>query len=318
MLQTNTITTISDAHLQGVPQLRLDKILALLFPDFSRAAMKQLIVSGHVQVDDAVCSSPRQMIRAGAVIAADLSAATARLEGDECEPEAMSLDIIFEDESLLIINKPAGIVSHPAHHHRSGTLQAGVLHHHPDAAGLVRGGLVHRLDKDTSGLLVVAKTAKAQKHLINQFKNRDIGRHYYAIVFGAPPRTGIIDAAIDRNRHQPTKMAVQRLGKRAVTRFFVVQQWHGFSLLQCELETGRTHQIRLHLEHYGFPIVGDPVYRTRARAHPLPAHRQMLHAKQLHLIHPTQQTAMHWDSPLPADMQAAIDYLNENNAKSCP
>lgn len=306
MLRTITIT---DAHLAGAKSQRLDKLLATLFPEFSRGAMQRLVAEGHVQIDAQPCRSPRQLVAAGHVISADLSAATHTAAETDCQPEPIALEVVYEDAAILVVNKPAGMVVHPARHHRHGTLQAGVLHHHPAAAALPRGGLVHRLDKDTSGLLVVAKTAAAQKHLIAQFKTRQIGRHYLAVVFGTPPPTGVVDAAIARSRSNHTKMAVRHAGRAARTRFARPQQWRGFALLQCQLESGRTHQIRLHLEHAGYPIVGDPVYRTRARAHALAVSRQLLHAYRLHLLHPQNEESMQWECPPPDDMQAAIDYL---------
>ena len=291
---------------------RLDKFLAQTHPHLSRALLQQLIRGGGVRVDGAPCTRAAQRVPPRGEVAVDarLLAALQPDAAATCEAEEMPLDIIYEDDTLLVLNKVAGQVVHPGHGNRRGTLQSGLLHHHAGASALVRAGIVHRLDKDTSGLLAVAKTAQAQRHLIAQFKSRQIGREYLALVHGSPPPTGVISRPLRRDRQNPTRMAVAAGGKEAQTHFVRRRQWRGFALLSCTLHTGRTHQIRVHLEHSGYPVVGDKTYRRRATPLPLPCPRQMLHATKLHLTHPRSKELCEWHAPMPADMQAVVDALD--------
>lgn len=285
--------------------------MALVLPAHSRALLQQLIGAGGVLLNGQVCTRAAQKIGNRDEVAVDdaMLAALQPAADEECPPEAMALDIVHEDEALLVINKPPGVVTHPGHGNRRGTLQGGLLHHHADAAALIRAGIVHRLDKDTSGLLAVAKTAAAQRRLISQFKSRSIGREYAALVHGDPPATGEIRRPIRRHRHDPLRMAVAAGGKEAVTHFVCRRKWRGYALLACNLMTGRTHQIRVHLEHSGYPIVGDRVYRRHAPP-PLPlARRQMLHAAVLRLQHPLSGAPCEWRCELPPDMQAVLAAL---------
>ncbi len=273
--------------------------------------LQELIAAGGVLLGGQPCLRPSQKITPGCEIGLNQDLLVSMEPANEdCVAEAIALDIIYEDEWLLVVNKAAGLVTHPGHGNRHGTLQSGLLHHHSAATALVRGGIVHRLDKDTSGLLAVAKTIPAQRKLIAQFKTRAIGREYLALVHGTPPPTGAIERPIRRHPQDPLRMAVGKEGKEALTYFHKEQQWRGFALLRCRLETGRTHQIRVHLEHDGFPIVGDKVYRRRAVPLPFLAPRQMLHATQLRLLHPHSNEECRWDCPPPPDMQEIMTQLS--------
>lgn len=285
---------------------RLDKALAGLFPGHPRAAWKTLIESGAVQVGGATARAARAPGH-GAEIAVDFSAMPSR-PPDDCEAEDLPLDIVHEDGDIIVVDKPAGMVTHPGAGSRHGTLQAALLFHHPAAAAMPRAGIVHRLDKGTSGLLVAAKHEAARLALIAQFKSRTIRRQYLAIVHGCPPATGLVDRPLAPRA--PGKMAVRHGGKEALTRYAVLKQWPAFALLRCWLETGRTHQIRAHLEHAGHPVAGDPDYRRRARALPFRMDRQALHAESLHLVHPGSGPGEFRAEP-PADIQAALQALDQ-------
>ncbi|MGI9305889.1 MAG: RluA family pseudouridine synthase [Gammaproteobacteria bacterium] len=288
---------------------RLDKTLAALFPAHPRAALRELIERGAVRLDGAPALRPARRAKGGEEIGADFSALPVR-RGDEVAAENLPLAVIYEDRDILVINKPAGIVMHPGRGNRDGTVQAALLFRNPPAAALPRGGIVHRLDKDTTGLFVAAKTEAARLSLLAQFKSRSVRREYLALAHGAPDATGIVNRPLAPHRNAPGKMAVRHKGKEAVTRFAVVRRWKNFSLLRCWLETGRTHQIRAHLEYAGYPIAGDPAYSRRARDLPFGMPRQALHAEVLHLTHPKTGEELTWRAPLPEDMQAALDFLD--------
>lgn len=236
---------------------------------------------------------------------------------DQCAastPEAIPLNVVFEDETLIVIDKPAGLVVHPAAGNWSGTLLNALLHHAPQLTSVPRAGIVHRLDKDTSGLLVVAKTLEAQTDLVRQLQARTVKREYQALARGEVERGGTVDAAIGRHPIQRTKMAVVMGGKPARTHFRVVERFSTCTLIECSLETGRTHQIRVHLDHIGHPLVGDPVYGRGANRVPRgPAFdRQFLHARKLGLVHPVSGRSMLWKSPLPDDMAELLEQLRLN------
>lgn len=289
---------------------RLDKVLASVFSEVSRVRLVRAVAAGAVRVDGEVCARPARKVAARCEVAVAAEALAAPpSDGAECAPEAMELAVVYEDEWVLVLNKPPHVVTHPGHGNRFGTLQAGILSHHEAAAGLVRGGIVHRLDKGTSGLLAVAKTAAAQAHLTAQFKAREIGREYLALVHGEPPATGVIDKPLRRHRFDAVRMAVAVGGREAVTRFVCERRWRGFALLRCRLLTGRTHQIRVHLEHCGFPVAGDPVYRRRAAPLPFVASRQMLHAERLRLRHPASEDVREWRVGPPGDMADALNFF---------
>ena len=223
-------------------------------------------------------------------------------------PEDIALNIVYEDEALLIIDKPAGLVVHPGSGNWSGTLQNALLHHAPQLANVPRAGIVHRLDKDTSGLMVVAKTLPAQTALVRQLQARTVKRFYQALVRGVLERGGTVDAPLGRHPTQRTRMAVVATGKPARTHYRIVERFVDCTLVDCALETGRTHQIRVHMLSLGHPLVGDPVYGSGASRIPRGPEfaRQALHARRLGLIHPLTGKPMQWKSALPEDMAEII------------
>ncbi|MBN3816020.1 RluA family pseudouridine synthase [Paraburkholderia sp. Se-20369] len=296
---------------------RLDKALAQLFPEFSRSRLQSWIDAQRVRVDGAPAKI-RQPVPLGATIELVPDLLPEQLA---FTPEPVPLDIVYEDDALVVINKPAGLVVHPAAGNWSGTILNGLLHRYGDAAaGLPRAGIVHRLDKETSGLMVVARTLAAQTDLVRQLQARTVKRRYFALVWGTMPEDGTIDAPIGRDPRERTRMAVVTgaSGKPARTHFRTVDtcvwQRQPVSAIQCDLETGRTHQIRVHCSHVGHPLLGDPVYgraRGKRSVTPLPDGfaRQALHAWRLGLVHPVTGRTMQWRCPLPDDMTALIAAL---------
>ncbi len=299
---------------QALSGLRLDQALARLFSDYSRSRLQSWIRTGRVLVDGEP-RKPRDKVWEGEQVRL-----SALLEADQsCEPEAIPLDIVYEDQHLLIVNKPAGLVVHPAAGNWSGTLQNALLHHDPEAAALPRAGIVHRLDKDTTGLMVVARSLVAHKRLVEALQARDIKREYLALVVGQPTAGGSVDAPIGRHPARRVCMAVVAAGKPARTHYRINERFRIHTLLDVELETGRTHQIRVHMAHIHYPLVGDAVYGGRLKlprgaseetnqalqAFP----RQALHARRLSLAHPLTGESMVWESPIPEDMDALITRL---------
>lgn len=288
-----------DASSCGV---RLDKVLSLRLPQYSRARLQQWIERGHVLVDGQLAKAKSAML-GDELITLQPQPASSDLA---FQPEPLALTVVHEDEALIVINKPAGMVVHPAAGNWHGTLLNGLLHRWPQLAGVPRAGIVHRLDKDTSGLLVVAKTLSAQTDLVRQLQDRSMGRAYLALVWGQPISSGRIEAAIARHARDRTRMAVSRspLAKPAVTHYARLANGtlagKPVALLRCKLETGRTHQIRVHLQSIGFPIVGDPVYGKHHLASVFA--RQALHAEHLQLRHPASRQDCAWSAPLPSDM----------------
>ena len=291
--------------------MRLDKTLAEIFPSHPRTAWQRLIGDGAIVVNGEECRRTSRRVARGDDIVANI-AMLPQIHLDECDAEDLPIQIVYEDADIIVINKAAGMVSHPGHGNRNGTLQSALLFHHPPTAALPRAGIVHRLDKETSGLLVAAKTEKARQSLIAQFKARTVRREYLALVHGKPAATGVINRPLASKRHVAGKMAVVHEGKEAITRYAVLQGWSGFSLLRCWLETGRTHQIRVHLEYAGHPIVGDSMYSLRARPLPFEMPRQALHAEVLRLIHPKSGEEKQWRIELPTDFQNVLQYLEEH------
>lgn len=287
---------------------RLDKTLASLFPAHPRAAWRAAIEQGAARVDGETVVRPARIAPPGCEVVLDLSALPARRE-ERCAPEDLPLEIVYEDDEMLVVNKAAGMVVHPGNGNSVGTLQAVLLFRNPPAALLPRAGIVHRLDKNTTGLLAAAKTESARQSLSAQFQTRTAKREYLAIVHGAPAATGLINRPLAPRK--PGIMAVRRGGKEAITRFSVLRRWRGFALLRCRLETGRTHQIRAHLEYAGHPIAGDPDYHRRARPLPFTMTRQALHAEKLILSHPADGEIREWNAPPPEDMQTAMRALDE-------
>jgi 23S rRNA pseudouridine1911/1915/1917 synthase len=287
--------------------LRLDQALARALPQYSRARLQGWIEAGAVQVDG------RSLRGRDKVLGGERVLIEARIEADaQVAAESMPLDVVFKDRSLIVINKPAGMVVHPGAGNSGQTLQNALLAFDPKLAVVPRAGIVHRLDKDTSGLLVVARTPEVHTALVAAMAEREIERHYTALCLGVMTAGGTVDEPIGRHRSQRTRMAVRSDGRPAVTHYRVLKRFRSHTLVRAELETGRTHQIRVHLAHIGYPLVGDPAYGGRRR---LPAacgaelvaqlasfKRQALHAARLKLVHPVTGREADWEAPLPPDM----------------
>ena len=288
--------------------LRMDLALAKLFPQFSRNRLQAWLKSGHVLVDG---EHPQ---RSAKTMGGEKIEITAPPAADVERPPAqrVALAIVFEDRDLIVIDKPAGLIVHPGAGNPDRTLLNGLLAHEPLLRQVPRAGIVHRLDKDTSGLLVVAKNLSAQARLAAQLAERSVKRTYLALVHGEPPAHGTIDAPIGRDPRARTRMAVQSRGREARTSYQVIERFDKIALLECRLDTGRTHQIRVHLQHIGHPIVGDTVYRRGARAS-VKFPRQALHATALALSHPRSGKRMSWSAPVPADMKKLLAGLRHDS-----
>jgi len=285
---------------------RLDQVLAELLPQHSRNRLQTWIREGRVQLDGKEVTEPKRKLLGGEFL-------TVQVVHDEKlaaeTPEDIPFPVIYEDEAIIVIDKPAGLVVHPGSGNWSGTLLNALLHHAPQLAQVPRAGIVHRLDKDTTGLMVVAKTLEAQTDLIRQLQARTVKREYRALLVGYLNRNGTVDAPIGRHPTQRTKMAVlQHNGREARTHYTVLEHFERCTLVQCRLETGRTHQIRVHMAALGFPLVGDVVY-NRGKTGGVKFHRQALHAYRLGLIHPLTREPMQWDAPLPEDMAQLLRQL---------
>ena len=293
----------------GCAGLRLDAALARLLPGHSRSRLQAWLKDGLIRLDGAPAEA-KQKVHGGECIAV---AAPPEPSLDDI-PEDIPLSIRYEDATLIVIDKPAGLVVHPGNGNASGTLMNALLHHAPALAGVPRAGIVHRLDKETSGLMVVAKTLEAQTDLVRQLQARTVKRHYLALVHGEVRAAGTVDAPLGRHPVQRTKMAVVRQGGKAARTHYAVRERFGrCTLVECRLETGRTHQIRVHMASIGHPLVGDPVYgKTKSGDVWLDAFpRQALHAFRLALVHPLTGEEMAWESPLPADFAALLEALGE-------
>jgi 23S rRNA pseudouridine1911/1915/1917 synthase len=284
--------------------MRFDQALARLFPQYSRNRLQAWLKSGHITLDGR-SAEPRHAVAGGEQVVLEPPAVP-----DAAQPKAqrMPLKIVHEDADLIVIDKPAGLVVHPGAGQPDRTLLNALLAHAPKLAAVPRAGIVHRLDKDTSGLLVVAKNVEAQAKLAAQLANRSMRRIYLAVVQGDPPASGTIDAPLGRDVRSRVRMAVTQRGKPARTTFRVVERFGHAALIECRLETGRTHQIRVHLQHIRHPLVGDTVYRRGTR-HGLSFPRQALHAAELTLKHPASGATLTWRSPLPRDMKRLIQEL---------
>lgn len=297
--------------------MRLDQVLAELFSDYSRSKLQTWLKAGRVIVDGAQLKA-KDKVEGGESIELDAEAEVVL----ECEAEAIPLDIVYEDESLLIINKPAGLVVHPAVGNWTGTLQNALLNHVPSLETLPRAGIVHRIDKETSGMLMVAKTLPAHNSLVKQLQERSIEREYLAITKGRIIAGATIDEPIGRHPTDRKRYSVRQMGKDAVTHYRVVERFARHTLIRVKLETGRTHQIRVHMAYVHFPLVGDPVYGGRFQLPPdcseqleieLRAFkRQALHAEKLGLLHPETQEYCEWIQPLPDDMIRLLAALRDN------
>ncbi|HGR4943124.1 23S rRNA pseudouridine(1911/1915/1917) synthase RluD [Pseudomonas aeruginosa] len=296
---------------------RLDQIAAQLFPEHSRSRLAGWIKDGRLTVDGAVLR-PRDIVHSGAQLVLE---AEQEAQG-EWLAQDIELEIVYEDEHILAIDKPAGLVVHPAAGHQDGTLLNALLYHVPDIANVPRAGIVHRLDKDTTGLMVVAKTLEAHTKLVAQLQARSVSRIYEAIVIGVITSGGTIDAPIGRHGVQRQKMAVVDAGKVAVSHYRVLERFRAHTHTRVKLETGRTHQIRVHMSHIGYPLVGDPVYGGRFRIPPVASQtlvqtlrefpRQALHARFLELDHPATGVRMKWESPLPEDFLWLLSLLRQD------
>ena len=282
---------------------RLDQVLAELLPEYSRSRIQTWIDEGQVLLDGAA-AKPKQKVWGGEMLSVVPMAHPSEVEA---APEDIPLDIIYEDEAILVLNKPAGLVVHPGSGNWSGTLLNALLHHAPQLKQLPRAGIVHRLDKDTSGLMVVAKTLQAQTDLVRQLQARSVSRIYLAVVEGDAQSEGSVDAPIGRHPRDRVKMAVVERGKPALTHFRVLERLPRHTLVECRLETGRTHQIRVHMQSIGHPLVGDPVYGERTLFH-----RQALHATRLALVHPATGARMEWEKSMPQDMAELLATLRRS------
>ena len=286
--------------------LRLDQALARICPQHSRSRLQGWIRDGRVRIAGAVVTETRQKLWGGELIELSEAEDESLLSS---KPEEIALDIVHEDEAVIVVNKAAGLVVHPGSGNAHGTLLNALLFHEPTLERVPRAGIVHRLDKDTSGLMVVAKTLEAQTDLVRQLQARTVKRYYQALVRGNVEAGGTIDAPIGRHPTLRTKMAIVKTGKPARTHYRVVERFIDCTLVECALETGRTHQIRVHLTSIGHPLVGDPVYGGGASRVPAgPAfHRQALHARRLGFVHPASGKPMLWKSGLPDDMAELIE-----------
>ncbi len=298
---------------------RLDQVLAELFPDYSRSRLQQWVKGGQVLVDGRQ-PRPRDKVWGGEQVAVS---AMVEVETD-WQGEAIPLDIVYEDEALLVLNKPPGMVVHPAAGNREGTLVNALLHYAPELQHVPRAGIVHRLDKDTSGLLVVARTLESHTALVAQLQARSVSREYQAVVMGVLTAGGTVDAPIGRHPVQRKRMAVVESGREAVSHYRVVERFRAHTHVTVRLETGRTHQIRVHMASIRHPLVGDPVYGGRLRlpagaSEPLKAalrgfKRQALHAAALGLDHPRTGEPITWSVPLPDDLVQLLEVLRDDAA----
>jgi 23S rRNA pseudouridine1911/1915/1917 synthase len=291
----------------GCGGLRLDAALARLLPEHSRSRLQAWLRDGLITLDGAAADAKRKVWGGERLVVTFPPAPTSAAAAED-----IPLPIVFEDADIVVIDKPAGLVVHPGNGNESGTLMNALLHHAPELAGVPRAGIVHRLDKETSGLLVVARTLAAQTELVRQLQARTVKRHYLALALGKIGAGGTVDAPMGRHPVQRTKMAVLRQGgKEARTHYEVKERFAACTLVECRLETGRTHQIRVHMASIGHALVGDPVYgRAKSGDAALDAFpRQALHAWRLALAHPREGREMAWESPLPADFAALLERL---------
>ena len=293
---------------------RFDQALARLFPEYSRSRLTLWIKEGRAFLDEAA-ARPRDAVMGGQRVRLEILDETL----SELEPEALPIDIVYEDEALIVVNKPAGLVVHPGAGNRAGTLQNALLHHASELALVPRAGLVHRLDKDTSGLLVVARSLESHTRLVAELQAREFERGYLAITNGVMTGGGTVDAPLKRHATDRLRMSVREGGRAAVTHYRVLKRFRAHTYISVELETGRTHQIRVHLAHIKYPLVGDQVYGRRLgpprdaspelQAILRAFHRQALHAARLGLTHPRSGERMQWEVPPPADFQQLLAAL---------
>lgn len=315
----------SEEQIKAVPEelagLRLDQALARMFPEYSRSRLKEWLVAGNISIDGAT-KRPRDPVAGGEVVALrpEIQAAV------RSEPEPIPVDVVFEDEHLLIVNKPAGLVVHPGAGNATGTLMNGLLHYAPELEVLPRAGIIHRIDKDTTGLLLVAKTLPAYTALVRQLAEREISRQYLAVCRGVLTGGGTIDAPIARHPVDRKRMSVQGDGKPAITHYTVLERFRAFTYIRVRLETGRTHQIRVHFAHRRHPLLGDRVYGGRLA---LPAgasqpliemlrqfRRQALHAARLELEHPAGGQRLELEVAPPEDFLELLTVLRHDSQEA--
>ena len=318
----STHVSLTDIVPESLIGKRLDQAIAEMFPDFSRMRLKEWILAGNVSVDGQTITKPRIKLIGDEQITIEAEVEDAVTY----QPQDIDLDIVYEDDDILVINKPAGLVVHPGAGISEGTLLNALLFHYPDISVVPRAGIVHRLDKDTTGLMVVAKTIEAQTHLVARLQDREITREYEAICIGTLTGGGKVDKPIGRHPTKRTHMAVNETGRDAVTHYRVAEKFRDHTRLRLRLETGRTHQIRVHMAFLTHPLVGDPTYGGRAR---LPKNcdpdlrdvlrafnRQALHAAMLSLEHPVTGEIMEWHAPIPDDMVALTETLREDTKRN--
>ncbi len=322
MQQDQAVTPVKKRVPEGLQGCRLDQAAAKVFPEYSRSRLQQWIRDGRLSVDGRSATVREKLV------GGEYLSLTAEPESStEWQAQPLNLAIVYEDSAILVLNKPASLVVHPGAGNPDQTLLNGLLHHCPQLASIPRAGIVHRLDKDTTGLLVVAKTLIAHNSLVKQLKARSVSREYEAVVQGELYRSGSVDEAIGRHPVARIRMAVlPRGGKAAKTHYRVLTTFHGYSHLRVILETGRTHQIRVHMAHLGHPLVGDALYGGRLR---IPAgideqlasairsfDRQALHATQLALTHPESGEPMTWQVPLPEDLADLLAHFRVDNDRA--
>lgn len=312
-IELDDYSDFADERVLTVPSTlageRLDAALATLIPDFSRSRLSSWIKEGLVTVDGQP-ATPKQKLWGGETVCVRAQPSP---EETSFQPEDIPLEVIYEDAAIIVINKPAGLVVHPGSGNWTGTLLNGLLFAYPELKTIPRAGIVHRLDKDTSGLMVVARTLTSQNNLVQQLQARTVKRHYLAIIQGKLSGEGTVDAPIGRHLRDRVKMAVVHTGKPAITHWRALEEFSAHTLVECRLETGRTHQIRVHMAHIGHALAADPVYGGKPR-HTSPEvvlaledfHRQALHARKLSLIHPQTSAEVSWKAPLPEDLDILL------------
>ena len=294
---------------------RLDVALSEMLPDYSRSKITAWIKSGEALIDHKPFK-PKDKVNGSEMVELTIS----QKQNNDWLGEDIPLNVVFEDEDIIVLNKSVGLVTHPGAGNWSGTLANALLHYEPKLATLDRAGIVHRLDKNTSGLMVVSRNEKSQKYLVEQLQKHSVSREYSAIVYGHMVAGGTIDEPIGRDTKDRVKQAVSSHGKEAVTHYRVIDRYQNHTHIKAILETGRTHQIRVHLSHIGYPLMGDPMYGGKVRF-PKKADvilkeaivnfkRQALHARKLTLTHPISGELMSWKAPLPEDMLALLDVLS--------
>lgn len=301
---------------------RLDVVLALLFPDYSRSQLSNWLKEGSIKLNEQL-ARPKDKVLGGERVEVNVQF-TPQIE--QSKPENIPLNIVYEDDELIVLNKPANLVVHPGAGNREHTLLNALLHHTPQLEQLPRAGIVHRLDKDTTGLLVIAKTLKTQTKLVRQMQEKDIQREYITLVQGHLISGGEIDTFYGRHPRNRLKMAVLKQGREALTLYSIRKQYYDFTLLDVQLMTGRTHQIRVHMSHINHPVVGDPLYGGRMRfpkdasedfrTKLIDFKRQALHAARLSFSHPVSEEYLTFEAPLPQDFAELIGFLDEHLANT--